>query len=147
MNPDEPPAPPQESEATTERGEYAAAPGGPTDDHGQPAPPHQRSGWGTFVRISPAILFTIAYAVLEHRYYAQGGRDGLNSLANGLFLLPLGLVAALVVAVLSAGSAVLHRPPHRSAALVWVGTVILIVLLNVCLMFGGCLVVAKMQST
>jgi len=147
MNPDETHMPPHESAGTSELGQYASASSSPPDDCVPPPSLRQRSGWYTLVRLSPAILFTLAYAVLEHRYYAQGGRDGLNSLANGLFLLPLGLVAALVVAVLSAGSAVRHRPPHRSAAIVWMGTVILVVLLNVCLMFGGCLVVAKMQST
>jgi hypothetical protein len=64
-------------------------------------PIHKRPGWYTLVRISPAILFTVAYAVLEHRYYV-GGRDALNSLANSLYLLPLGFIGSVVVAVLSA---------------------------------------------
>lgn len=40
------------------------------------------TGWYMLVRLAPAILFTIAYAVLEHRYYAGGGRDALNSLSD-----------------------------------------------------------------
>jgi hypothetical protein len=112
-----------------------------------PPPIRSRPGWYTLVRISPAVLFTVAYAVIEHHYYARGGRDPLNSLANGIYLLPLGLIGSGFVAVLSAGWAVRDRPPHRSAALVWMGTFVWVLFANVCLMFGGCMTVTKSRST
>jgi peptidoglycan/LPS O-acetylase OafA/YrhL len=117
--------------------------GGSTDR----PPIRRRPGWYTLVGISPAILVTVGYAVLEHRYYSRGGGDALNSLANGLYLLPLGFIASLVVGVLSAGWAVRNRPPHRSAALVWVVSFLWVLLANVCLMFGGCVSVLWLRST
>ena len=147
MNPNDETSSPHECGSDAPPGTPGGFPIQPTDGSADPPPLRQRSGWYTMVRVSPALLFTVAYAVLEHQYYAGGGRDGLNSLANGLYLLPLGFVGSLVVGVLTAGQAVRDRPPQRSAALVWVGTLILVVLLNLCLMFGGCLTVAKLRST
>lgn len=147
MNPNDETISPQEHASDATPGIPGGIPIQPAGGSADQPPVHKHSGWYTLVRISPAILFTVAYAVLEHQYYSRGGRDALNSLANSLYLLPLGLIGSICVAVLSAGWAVRDRPPHRSAVLVWVGSFLWVLVVNVCLMFGGCMTVARMQST
>jgi hypothetical protein len=134
MNPNDENPPPSERTARLDPGIPETSPADRLGDSSSHQATRGRPWWFNLMMVAPALLVIVSLAIDSQRHRFRD--DG-----NAVAILISGFIASVIVAVVGANAVARQRHNRRSAALVGLGALVGIVLLNIILMFGGCLVV------